>query len=64
VKNFPDQPAKAVGNGPDRFGVSHPGRQASENNLKLAIFLSNRGVSELIEKPTHGAVTFGRAVAA
>jgi hypothetical protein len=49
MKDFPDYPAKAVGNCPCRFGVSETGKQTPENDLELAIFLPDGSMTELVE---------------
>jgi hypothetical protein len=39
MKDFPDDSAKTVSNGPYRLGIAQTGSQAVEGNLKLVFFL-------------------------
>jgi hypothetical protein len=47
MQNLPGQAAEAMGDGPDRFVVSQPGREPAIEIFEYAAFGLDRGVGDL-----------------
>jgi hypothetical protein len=48
VQNLPNQPAKAVSDGPNRFVISQAGRQTPEDDLQMTALFLDSGVCKLV----------------